>query len=121
MRKEVQIVTIWKRQKSAANSRRWLVSARLASGLTQSEVARVCGISRSSYQKYEYGERTPRKRVREQIDHLFSVECNRFDETPSTFARITLSSENEQQNKSGGTHHVDAAAISTQTQEKKKH
>ena len=73
-------MTIWRKQKSAANTRRWLVSARLASGLTQSEVAVACGISRSSYQKYEYGERTPRKRVREQINRLLEVEHSRFDE-----------------------------------------
>ena len=114
-------MTIWRKQKSAANARRWLVSARLASGLTQSEVADACGISRSSYQKYEYGERTPRKRVREQINSLLSVEHNRFDENPKPEIDIQCGRQAIVTKKTGGMNRADMAAVLSKGAKKAQH
>ena len=111
----------WIKSKSAANPRSWLVSARLASGLTQGDVAASCGISRSSYQKYEYGERTPRKRIREQIDHLLSVECNRFDERLSHAVASSPNLKAKQENKSGGINHATTTTISAQDKKSAQH
>lgn len=72
---------IMSKEEKACCYRHWLVRARLAARLTQGEVAEACDISRSSYQKYEYGERTPKRSARERIENLLHVACESFDST----------------------------------------
>ncbi len=47
-----------------------LISFRERIGMTQRQIAGHLGISRSSYQKYEYGLRKPRNCVRERLQTL---------------------------------------------------
>jgi DNA-binding XRE family transcriptional regulator len=75
-----QKVETWQeRQRRAMAYRSWLVQARLLARLTQTEVADACGISRSAYQKYEYGQRTPRKSKREELGRLLKLDYSGFD------------------------------------------
>lgn len=46
------------------------VNLRKALRLTQGEMAKRLGVSRSSYQKYEYMERNPKARVWAKVDAL---------------------------------------------------
>ena len=68
------------KQERALAYRGWLVDARLMARMTQIEVADACGISRSAYQKYEYGQRTPRKNKQEQLGRLLALKNLGFDE-----------------------------------------
>jgi transcriptional regulator with XRE-family HTH domain len=52
------------------NYREDLTSLRDRSGLTQLQLAEMLNISRSSWQKYEYGQRKPRRGVQARIDAL---------------------------------------------------
>lgn len=67
------------REKKALAYRGWLVEARLSARMTQTQVADACGISRSAYQKYEYGQRTPRKSKREELLKVLSLQAPAFD------------------------------------------
>ncbi len=69
------------REKKALAYRGWLVQARLSARMTQTQVADACGISRSAYQKYEYGQRTPRRSKREELTKLLAVHSSGFDRT----------------------------------------
>lgn len=59
--------------------REWLYQARLDACMTQTQVAAACGVSRSSYQKYEYGTRTPRKETLEELVKVLSIQASGFD------------------------------------------
>jgi len=67
------------RERKAMAYRSWLVQARLSARMTQTQVADACGISRSAYQKYEYGQRTPRKSKREELQKILALRSARFD------------------------------------------
>jgi ribosome-binding protein aMBF1 (putative translation factor) len=67
------------RERKALVYRGWLVQARLSARMTQLEVADACGISRSAYQKYEYGQRTPRKSKREELQKVLALCLSGFD------------------------------------------
>ena len=67
------------REKKALAYRGWLVQARLSARMTQTEVADACGISRSAYQKYEYGQRTPRRSKREELQKVLALRLPGFD------------------------------------------
>ncbi len=67
------------RERKALAYRGWLVQARLLARMTQLEVADACGISRSAYQKYEYGQRTPRKSKREELKKVLALHLTGFD------------------------------------------
>ncbi len=67
------------REKKALAYRGWLVQARLSARMTQTEVADACGISRSAYQKYEYGQRTPRRSKREELQKVLALCLPGFD------------------------------------------
>jgi transcriptional regulator with XRE-family HTH domain len=67
------------RERKALAYRGWLVQARLSARMTQLEVADACGISRSAYQKYEYGQRTPRKCKREELQKVLALRLSGFD------------------------------------------
>ena len=67
------------RERRAMAYRGWLVQARLNARMTQTQVADACGISRSAYQKYEYGQRTPRKQKREELLKVLSLQTPGFD------------------------------------------
>lgn len=72
---------MWReKEKKALAYRGWLVEARLSARMTQTEVADACGISRSAYQKYEYGQRTPRKGKRDELLKLLSLRQPAFEE-----------------------------------------
>jgi DNA-binding XRE family transcriptional regulator len=66
-------------ERKALAYRGWLVQARLSARMTQTEVADACGISRSAYQKYEYGQRTPRKSKREELQKVLALHLAGFD------------------------------------------
>lgn len=75
-----QKMEVWQeRQRRAMAYRGWLVQARLTARLTQTQVADACGISRSAYQKYEYGQRTPRKGKREELGRFLQLDFTGFD------------------------------------------
>lgn len=67
------------KEKKALAYRGWLVQARLSARMTQTEVADACGISRSAYQKYEYGQRTPRKSKREELQKVLALHLPGFE------------------------------------------
>ena len=58
--------------------RYWLADARQRSGMTQGEVAAACGISRSAYQKYEYGQRAPSCLVSRNLASVLHFSEDRF-------------------------------------------
>lgn len=77
---EQKIQNVWQeREQRALAYRDWLVNARLLARMTQSQVAQACGISRSTYQKYEYGQRTPKRSKRERLGKLLALEVRSFD------------------------------------------
>ena len=67
------------RERKAMAYRGWLVQARLSARMTQTQVADACGISKSAYQKYEYGQRTPRKSKREELQKVLALHSSGFD------------------------------------------
>lgn len=50
--------------------------ARLAAGLSQEQAAEKAGIKVQSWQKYEYGERTPKDDMLERIASVLQVDIN---------------------------------------------
>ena len=50
--------------------------ARLAAGLSQEQAAEKAGIKVQSWQKYEYGERTPKDDMLERITHVLQVDID---------------------------------------------
>lgn len=50
--------------------------ARIAAGLTQEQVAEKAGIKVQSWQKYEYGERTPKDDMLERIAAVLQVDIS---------------------------------------------
>lgn len=71
---------VWQeKERKALAYRGWLVQARLTARMTQTQVADACGISRSAYQKYEYGQRTPRKSKREELSKVLALHATGFD------------------------------------------
>ncbi len=71
---------VWQeKERKALAYRGWLVQARLTARMTQTQVADACGISRSAYQKYEYGQRTPRKSKREELSKVLALHVAGFD------------------------------------------
>ena len=50
--------------------------ARLAAGLSQEQAAEKAGIKVQSWQKYEYGERTPKDDMLERIAGVLQVDIN---------------------------------------------
>ena len=52
--------------------------ARQRRRLTQGEVARCCGISRSAYQKYEYGQRNPTLRMQRKLIRVLNLPWDLF-------------------------------------------
>ncbi len=70
----------WQEQAQKAMAYRdWLVQARLNARMTQKQVAAACGISRSCYQKYEYGMRTPKKQKLDELLQVLSIQAPGFD------------------------------------------
>ncbi len=71
--------SMWReKEKKALAYRDWLVEARLSARMTQTQVADACGISRSAYQKYEYGQRTPRKSKRQELVKVLALNAPEF-------------------------------------------
>jgi len=61
------------RQYKPIRYREDLIMAREQLGLTQGEAAEMIGICRSSLQKYEYGQRTPRKDIEQRIQEVLGI------------------------------------------------
>lgn len=61
-----------KRKYKPVNYRENLTEFRDRSGLSQKQIAELLHISKSSWKKYEYGQRTPRKGLRKNIEALMA-------------------------------------------------
>lgn len=53
-----------------------IIEARVKAGLTQKDVANKIGIAVSNYQKYEYGERTPKAQLLEKLAKVLNVDID---------------------------------------------
>ncbi len=60
--------------------RDFLTEARIHAKKTQEEIADALGISRSSWQKYEYGQRKPRRKYRYAIKQLLGIPLDAWGE-----------------------------------------
>lgn len=60
--------------------RDWLRDMRTSRELTQTDVARMLGISHDHYQRIEYGQRNPSSMLARKIAVLFDVPMERFYE-----------------------------------------
>lgn len=58
--------------------RQWLIDARKVKGLTQEEVATSVGVTRTTYARYEMGERTPRPKIADALAHTLNVHREHF-------------------------------------------
>lgn len=66
--------------------RDFATEARERSGMTQLQIAQALGISRSSWQKYEYGLRRPRSgKLREDMYKLLGIPVEAWDEAEDTY------------------------------------
>lgn len=59
-------------------ARKWLVDARKIKSLTQESLANEVGISRTSYVRYEKGERTPKPITAKKIAALLDIDKSKF-------------------------------------------
>lgn len=58
--------------------RDWLITARKKAALTQEDLARKIGVNRTSYVRYENGERTPTPEIAEKIERVLSIKKENF-------------------------------------------
>lgn len=61
-----------------AQKRAWLIRARKAKALSQEAVANRVGLARTTYMRYEHGERTPSPAIASNLARILNVPREKF-------------------------------------------
>ena len=61
-----------------AKPRQWLIDARRAERLTQEDMADLLNVARTTYNRYETGQRTPSPHIADLISNILDVKREHF-------------------------------------------